>query len=399
MENFDFLNGLRGLAAILVVYRHANVFDESIGDMGANAVDIFFILSAFLLTSRLYFKVIDLYSKASTSAKTWIHLIVDYYIRRIMRIYPLFFVHVILVSLMPSNWRSWVTAGWFKPGDQFPITEILYFRFDEAQNINRRYGVLWSLPVEIMYYNIIPLYVFCVALCGKRGWLLSVIVLAGCVYYTNTLYRSYVYFLPHLPTFLVGSSFGILYCFLVPIAKKLDFSSRKVQVLHAINYILVLFVFSQLSSHVLYSWYLPLPDKSHAWVDPSTRFLLGTIIVKELLFPSYLTDFFSHILFIFCGKISFSMYIWHWLIVHKEAFVNYKKDVWDTHFFWIIGVLIVSCLSYYLIEAPFQKVTRWICRHVKIWIDYYGNIDYMMLLNQISGGYKKVNVNANDIMV
>src|ERR1700712_3415280 len=81
------LDGLRGLAVLLVLLDHASDAELRLfpaADMnraGKYGVYLFFVLSAFLLTHLLLLRPAEL-----TRARTW----VNYAVRRFLRIFPLY---------------------------------------------------------------------------------------------------------------------------------------------------------------------------------------------------------------------------------------------------------------------------------------------------------------------
>jgi peptidoglycan/LPS O-acetylase OafA/YrhL len=114
IENkLDFLSGLRGILALNVVLAH-HFYAIKAGDSelisvirslaGPFAVIGFFVLSSFLLTYRL---LIDF--KKSAKFEQTIGIIIQYFTRRILRIYVPFFVFCACVELGPGFLQAWDT--------------------------------------------------------------------------------------------------------------------------------------------------------------------------------------------------------------------------------------------------------------------------------------------------
>jgi peptidoglycan/LPS O-acetylase OafA/YrhL len=145
------LDGLRGLAILLVIFAHfgetlsAQRFPErvfrSLFDFGGTGVDLFFVLSGFLITGIL----LD-----SRDAKNYFSA---FYMRRILRIFPLYYFALLLV------------LGLIIPLERIPLqfNDVIWY-FVYAQNwtlaIIPHLGHFWSLGIEEQFYFIWPLVVW-----------------------------------------------------------------------------------------------------------------------------------------------------------------------------------------------------------------------------------------------
>ena len=90
------LDGLRGLAILLVLICHFVSFEAKPGEIVGQAfnavaaygflgVDLFFVLSGFLITGILY------------DTKETLHFFKYFYIRRVLRIFPLYYTYLLAV--------------------------------------------------------------------------------------------------------------------------------------------------------------------------------------------------------------------------------------------------------------------------------------------------------------
>jgi peptidoglycan/LPS O-acetylase OafA/YrhL len=148
------LDGIRGMAIILVLLHHFTIFDPitSVGAwmgfvalLGWSGVDLFFVLSGFLITGIL----ID--SRASDRYFT------SFYARRTLRIFPLYylivFLSLIVLPLFP-RWSALLGGGHDLP--QWPYWTYLV-NFAIAARNDFQHGVLdvaWSLAIEEQFYVI-----------------------------------------------------------------------------------------------------------------------------------------------------------------------------------------------------------------------------------------------------
>lgn len=151
------LDGLRAVAALLVFFYHYASLP-----FGWAGVDIFFVLSGFLITGILY------------DSRHATHRFRNFYVRRTLRIFPLYYgVFVILLALAPVFHWQWL-KGWYLwliyLGN---YNRFLYLNaFGSAKvmesfngqlshlHITLFIGHFWSLCVEEQFYLLWPLVVF-----------------------------------------------------------------------------------------------------------------------------------------------------------------------------------------------------------------------------------------------
>ena len=151
--HFDFLDGVRGIAILLVVMCHAVYCNPNAGPAirfitqvtgaGTVGVPIFFVLSGFVIFYPFY-------KLREKDARAWI--VPGYASRRIFKIAPPFLLSFVLLSglyLLQFRDVSYIKQGlqWFVglPNLSLPI-------FAE----NRFNAPLWSLVVEVQFYLVLP---------------------------------------------------------------------------------------------------------------------------------------------------------------------------------------------------------------------------------------------------
>jgi len=133
------IDGLRGLAALIVVASHASnmglhlIPGLSLAGTGKYGVYLFFVISAFLLTFQ--------WLQAPPGGPGTAGALGRYMVRRVLRIYPLYAVVLVLGWLLPR--------GLGVPMDGPAVWTHLTLR--EGRDI------YWSVPVEFKYYLVIPL--------------------------------------------------------------------------------------------------------------------------------------------------------------------------------------------------------------------------------------------------
>ncbi len=143
------LDSLRFLAFILIFIHHTNatniVLLNVIRNIGWIGVDIFFCLSAFLLTRLL---MLERHNTGSINIR-------NFFIRRILRIWPLYFTYV-SIAILFSIYKHIIT-----PEVSFRIIGLLTFTeniFASIYHYNpiRFTGHLWTISYEEQFYLVLP---------------------------------------------------------------------------------------------------------------------------------------------------------------------------------------------------------------------------------------------------
>jgi peptidoglycan/LPS O-acetylase OafA/YrhL len=153
------LDGLRGLAVVMVMlfhtgltYHRRTVVDSMMGhllDLGVHGVDVFFVLSGFLITGIL------------VDAKGSRGYFRNFYVRRSLRIFPLYyFVLVVLFIVIPLVWHPSSSAYHRLEANQawywsYLVNVLIATHGDAAAPINTAH--FWSLAVEEQFYLVWPL--------------------------------------------------------------------------------------------------------------------------------------------------------------------------------------------------------------------------------------------------
>ncbi len=162
---FDGLNGLRAVAIIAVIWHHAERSDAlAMFDRGFVGVDLFFVLSGFLIATLL---IREKARKGKISLK-------DFWMRRVLRLVPVYYL--LLFGLLAAYLV-------LKPGD--PNTEKLIHGFPVyalylsnwfhpgADNL----AITWSLATEEQFYLVWPLFeAFATPFLTAGFWVAALIV-------------------------------------------------------------------------------------------------------------------------------------------------------------------------------------------------------------------------------
>ncbi|MGE6419740.1 acyltransferase family protein [Alteromonas macleodii] len=317
------INGLRALAVAFVVIFH---FDESLLQGGFVGVDIFFVISGFLMTGIVLGKL------ESNNLSIW-----QFYLSRANRILPALiflcaawlFIGYFLFSLIDykalakdsiasilflSNFSYWKTSGYFAAA----ANEKLLLH-------------TWSLSVEWQFYLIYPVVLAVIyRLLGlgitKLALIIGLILSFLFSIYFSESHSVASYFL--LPTraweMLLG---GIAFVY------PLSLNENVKRIAHVVGVILMLVSSFVISSEMAWPGYMALLP------------CFATYLV--LISNQQRSPITNNIVAQFLGKWSYSIYLWHWPIVTLGYY--YSLENW-----FLIGILlsiVAGALSYHFIES------------------------------------------------
>ncbi len=190
------LDGIRGLAILFVIAFHARVAFSSTAEipylgfrllgLGWSGVDLFFVLSGFLITGIL------LDSRQSP------RYFRTFYLRRILRIFPLYFGYLFLILVVARfAWLAYAGSDlWKSTNPWWYFTYLLNWKRDHGYN-DLVLGHLWSLAIEEQFYCVWPAVVWFVprrhlkwlCLAVASGALAARIFLGSHGYDSETIYR------------------------------------------------------------------------------------------------------------------------------------------------------------------------------------------------------------------
>jgi peptidoglycan/LPS O-acetylase OafA/YrhL len=169
-HHYDALDGLRGLAILLILFYHNFQFIP-LSEWGWVGVDLFFVLSGFLITEILL------------TAKNQKHYLRNFYIRRGLRILPVYYLCIVLFFFVaPHLYKLEYQYEFYKTHQVFLWTNTqnwLYIFFEKPEP-ELFFNHCWSLSVEEQFYLCWPLIVFTVKnirVLIKLTWLF----LTGCI--------------------------------------------------------------------------------------------------------------------------------------------------------------------------------------------------------------------------
>ena len=320
---------LRGGAALIVVFHHfmqifygferTNIIGDFLSDFGGMGVDVFFVVSGFIMTHIVI-------NKEKTAS--------SFILNRLVRVVPNYWFYsvvIVVLGLIISIHSSDVTLTSF-------IQSLLFIPNENPSPLLGVFPTLtvgWTLNYEMLFYVIVSVALFVFKKNTKAVFILVAIVLFLIPILNKTIMSGYYRFF--LIEFILG---GCVY-YLIKFNKK-EFNLG----------VLIL------SASLLFLNLHPAFE----------RMLISFFIV--MLFV-YLERFFKkEILFIksgiFLGNISYSIYLSHTLVINIlfVCFTSYRGDInsyTDISLFLFLTTLftiLISYFSYHLIELKTSRILK-----------------------------------------
>ena len=336
------IDGLRAISVCAVILYHAQItiFGHQLFKGGFIGVDIFFVISGYLITSII---LKELVTTGSFSFKY-------FYERRIRRILPIyllvgFVVIFICYLILPHkifnfNFSSFLSSLPFL-SNYFFYNEAL--QYSAVGNTDILLLHTWSLSVEEQFYLIFPfLFLFLFRKLNYRT-IFVFIFISGIILstYLSIIKPSFSFF--SLPTRFFELLFGTLIClFEKDIKEKFEKYSKIFSLIGLILIIISILCFSHDTLHPSYITLLPLFGAS--------------LIIIFSTFRDYVTKILSSKLFVFTGLISYSLYLWHYPIFLIVKYLNLVEGLIYKKILLFLFIFIISYLSYKFIEKPFRKI-------------------------------------------
>jgi peptidoglycan/LPS O-acetylase OafA/YrhL len=338
------VEGLRALAVLLVALYHAHIPGIRSGFVG---VDVFFVISGFLITGLLVRERINIGTVS----------IQKFYARRARRILPAATVVVLFTLFASYHWLGFLAGDSIADDAKWTALFVANLHFAAigssyltSQAPPSPLQHMWSLGVEEQFYVVWPTLFFLIATVGKRvnlrfrlGIVLSVIVIASFAWsiIETSENATWAYFSPLTRAWELA--LGGLVAVSSPLLMRVP---RAVA-----NSVGGIGLGGVIVSGIVFSSRTPYPGSAVALPVLSTAAVIAagcaaTSTSAERLLSLRPCQW--------LGKRSFSFYLWHWpiLIIAYEA-AGHELSAWQNAL-WLLIALIASMLTYRLIENPIR---------------------------------------------
>jgi len=330
------LNGIRGFAVLLVLLSHASNRGLSINPelsfsgAGRYGVFLFFVLSAFLLTRQ--------FLESDHNNDELPPFLKHYFLRRVLRIYPLF-----IASLAVYYFLNVIGHSVIKLNEVDLIKHIVLLDGKD---------IFWTIPVEFQYYFVLPI----VALIldkAKRVIVTTVFIITFSVLWWSLFPPEYVANLvPFAPIFIMGSCAAFI---------SHQLNNTQQILLQRWKYILnfgAMFFFASFFVYIP-RFFNTLFSLSVGRTEFHEQFFLFSMLSVGLILcvihgDGAIKKLMESRLFVFWGKVSFSAYLGHMIILGNIYIFPFSSTIKLVIF--IVLTAFFSHLSFKYFETPLSKI-------------------------------------------
>ncbi len=335
------IDGLRALAVVSVIGYHAA---PGIVRGGYIGVDVFFIISGFLISSIIL--------RTRDAGR---FSLIDFYARRVRRLFPA--LAIVLVATWLIGWFYLLPHEFRALGKHIAAGAAYFINFALKRESGYFDGAadekpllhLWSLAVEEQFYIVWPLLLLLVRERRTLVLVISVLVAASFVGQLLALGKNQAsaFYLPQYRVWELGG--GALLAMVVMYGR-----GRVARVLagwrgdlaSVAGVLLVLGAATLLAEQRMYPGYLAL-------IPASGALLLIAAGPKALVNRTLL----SHPVVVFVGLVSYSLYLWHWPLLSFAHILGVADDVRIVLALMALAMAL-ACLTYLLVERPVRRAQR-----------------------------------------
>lgn len=331
------VDGLRAVAVILVLLFH---FDKNIVPSGFIGVDIFFVISGFLISYII-----------KTALEKGNFSLTDFYNRRLWRLQPLYLMLLIVVLL--------ISGAFYLPSDFLDITNSEKYAsafisnkyFARATTSYAAQDALflpllhtWSLAIEWQWYLFLPFALYGLHKFNRKEKInhfyivvvITILAFLIAMHYQKDQPRNYYFFTARIFEFMLGVCAA--------------YFPRKFKLHPIINHIISLIALGSIfwiafQDDVILGY----PNYQTLYVCLAAALIIytgqqGSVIEKILAFKPI----------VIIGLLSYSLYLWHWPLFAVARYVGVFDTATQKGLILALTVLL-SVSSYLLIEKTFRR--------------------------------------------
>ena len=357
------IDGLRAISVIAIIIYHANFifFDHQVFQGGFIGVDIFFVISGYLITT-LILKEINKTNQFSYKR---------FYERRIRRILPALLFVIIITSIisyiifLPTALidfaKSVISIIFFSSNIYFWITGGQYGQESESL---RPLVHTWSLSIEEQFYILFPIFLITIikSLKQKVNTHLFIIFSFSLIFaqwssgtdlkINFTFFKWQINFFEKFNFYCLQSRIFELVTGSLLSYYKLNNGRTCLKSYYILNKICPIL-------GIILIFYSLIFFNSSKILHPSFITIIPIVGVSLIIWFSkkgeLVTEILSSKIFLFFGLISYSLYLWHYPIFTFLRYIDVFNNSTKIKLLAIILTIILSLFSYYFIEKPFRN--------------------------------------------
>ncbi len=327
------IDGLRAVAVIIVVLFH---YFPSVMPGGFTGVDVFFVISGFLISSVIV-----------GEQETKNFSVLGFYKRRVLRIFPALIT--LLVAILIVGWFTLVSFEYQTVAKHVTAAAVFASNFLLWRDATAYFGFsaasfpllhLWSLAIEEQFYLLYPWLLLAISQRAKQA---KAVLLIGAVSFIAA------YFL--YANDATGSFFNPLCRFWeLCIGCAIFFFEGKLKKISGTGEGIALFGLALIvGSGYFVTWDLG----SRGWplLMPTVGAALvilgggGNSRVNRLLALKPL---------VYIGKISYPLYLWHWALLSLSLVIEAGEVSTQHRIALVSAAFVLAALTYHLIEKPIR---------------------------------------------
>jgi peptidoglycan/LPS O-acetylase OafA/YrhL len=348
------LDAIRGLSFLAVFICHAYhpLFSQNLGSSFLKfihenlflSIDVFFILSSFLLT----WLGMQEYKREGAFS------FYKYFVRRALRIWPLYFFIMLLAFVVLPFFAKKMNINVSLPPAYYYLFFVSNFYLKEHVYFLR---FLWTLSVEEQFYLF---WGICLTFGQKKIKLIALTIFLISIFYTLFAINNNQFYDFNTLTYLIDFSIGILAAYAIQkqsaIAVYLSNISKKKSAF-LLLFLPILFTSFFLANHFLNHHLVK-------WSNFIMRILflcyVGFFIIEQMVNPNVFIKLIKNKFLIYTGKISFGLYCFHGIVITFTGMLLGKLNIaLVPSLFALICFLLnysIAMISYNGIEKPFLKL-------------------------------------------
>lgn len=343
------IDGLRCFAVLSVILFHYGILSFGGHTLTkiplGTGVNLFFVISGYLITSILLQKKETIAQQTSTIFKE----LKNFFAKRTLRIFPLYYLVLLVIYIFPNQVQDYFIY-------LLTYTTNIYMTLCNCYISNRTH--LWSLAVEEQFYLIWPFTIFLI----PKKWMLSFIIFIILLSLASKYY--FLYYTPYqvgvnafLTSCLDSLGMGALLAYLQLYQTKIfeKILSKKILLVLIIAYC-IYFIYPDYSNYAT----------SMLFNNFSTSiiyfYLVG--IAAQNKFNGITKFALENKVSLYLGKISYGMYIIHNFM--EEAFYGFfERKLPPTELqpvrilYWLLLTILLASISWYVIERPILKLKKY----------------------------------------